>query len=229
MSPRDTRGRIVDAALELFNARGSAAVSTNHIAEEAGISPGNLYYHFGNKEEIVRAIWERMVAHMDDAWVPGAAPSPATLRHAFVRGQLLLWDYRFFYREMNALLQRDPELKRTVRELRARRLVEMERFYLALRDAGVLRFPDTPDATQRLRDLLRIGWLISDYWLAFIDIDDRDLDEAAAAEGFRHLWRLIEPYLSDDARAELAPDVDSATPSRPRPAAPVPGPGKDPS
>ena len=45
-----TRGRILDAARRLFNERGTAAVSTNHIAAEAGLSPGNLYYHFADKQ-----------------------------------------------------------------------------------------------------------------------------------------------------------------------------------
>ena len=54
--------RVVEAAIRLFNERGTAAVSTNHIADGAGISPGNLYYHFRNKEEIIRAIFGRMIA-----------------------------------------------------------------------------------------------------------------------------------------------------------------------
>ena len=52
--------RIIETALELFNVRGVQRVSTNHIAEHLSISPGNLYYHFANKEEIVRAIFPRI-------------------------------------------------------------------------------------------------------------------------------------------------------------------------
>ncbi|NLJ12179.1 MAG: TetR/AcrR family transcriptional regulator, partial [Gammaproteobacteria bacterium] len=48
-----TRQRIVQAALELFNQDGERQVTTNHIAAHLSISPGNLYYHFRNKQAIV--------------------------------------------------------------------------------------------------------------------------------------------------------------------------------
>ena len=48
-----TRDRILQASLELFNTQGERSVSTNHLAAHLGISPGNLYYHFRNKQAII--------------------------------------------------------------------------------------------------------------------------------------------------------------------------------
>src|SRR5512137_3067511 len=70
----DTRERILDAALVLFNADGSHAVSTRHIAARLGISPGNLYYHFGNKEEIVLCLYERIEHALDALLAPERGP-----------------------------------------------------------------------------------------------------------------------------------------------------------
>jgi AcrR family transcriptional regulator len=50
-------------AIQLFNEQGTTVVSTNHIASAIGISPCNLYYHFRNKEDIIRAIFEQMDAY----------------------------------------------------------------------------------------------------------------------------------------------------------------------
>ncbi|MGE8356801.1 MAG: TetR/AcrR family transcriptional regulator [Microvirgula sp.] len=52
-----TYDRIVSESLALFNEHGERTITTNHIAAHLGISPGNLYYHFRNKEEIVYQIF----------------------------------------------------------------------------------------------------------------------------------------------------------------------------
>ena len=48
-----TKQKIKKAAIELFNNQDTLSVTTNHIAKQAKISPGNLYYHYKNKEEII--------------------------------------------------------------------------------------------------------------------------------------------------------------------------------
>ena len=59
-----TRDRILECALALFNQEGEPNVSTLEIANELGISPGNLYYHFHGKEPLVLELFERFQAEM---------------------------------------------------------------------------------------------------------------------------------------------------------------------
>ena len=51
-----TKDKIIATAIDLFNMHGTKGISTNHIAKEMGISPGNLYYHFRSKDDIIRSI-----------------------------------------------------------------------------------------------------------------------------------------------------------------------------
>ena len=74
-SGRHTKEWILETACRLFNEHGSQAVSTKRIAKEMGISPGNLYYHFKNKEEIIRALVQNAMQTFTDEWDNPQIPS----------------------------------------------------------------------------------------------------------------------------------------------------------
>src|SRR5487761_1957062 len=91
-----TRENILDASLAMFNAKGEPNVTTNHIADELGISPGNLYYHYRNKDDIVERLFARYESRMDDALsVPeGRLPN---LEDVWLQLHLVfecMWEYR---------------------------------------------------------------------------------------------------------------------------------------
>lgn len=81
---RETVDRIVDAATRVLTADGYHRASTNRIAAEAGVSPGSLYQYFGNKDEIVSAVIDRVIDGFADSVAPalrqaaGEDPAAAT-------------------------------------------------------------------------------------------------------------------------------------------------------
>lgn len=102
--PLGNRERILEASHELFNKSGIGPVSTNQIAAALSISPGNLYYHFRNKEEILRVLFSKMAEEVCATLEP--LPPQELLPKIFSS----FWRYRFFHREMYALRRADPLL-----------------------------------------------------------------------------------------------------------------------
>lgn len=92
-----TRDKIVYAALELFNQHGERNITTNHIADHIEISPGNLYYHFRNKQEIVREIFALYSAELLERFTPiqGSQESLTMLKSYLDSIFTLMWKYRF--------------------------------------------------------------------------------------------------------------------------------------
>ncbi len=194
MKRMTTKETIVVTALELFNEKGTAAVSTNHIAEVMGISPGNLYYHFANKEEIIRNIYMRMVDEMDTAWVTNEDKTSPLEKFfkAMSALQGLLVNYRFFQKELSILIFNDPELSAINKRVRTARLEEIERFFEYLIESGVML---RPEDQQTLPRLIRIGWLVGDYWLDYLDIEGSPLNDKNINEGIDLIREILRPYL----------------------------------
>ena len=197
-----TRARILDAARRLFNERGTAAISTNHVAAEAGISPGNLYYHFADKREIIRALHARYAAAHEDLWEPSpdAKRNLAMLRENVAAGMALAWEYRFFERELLALLRADPALRAAYADVYERRLGEWLAFGEQLVAQGLMREPRPP---RTLSDLGVAVWLIATNWLSFLDVTGDPQDPLQVARGGDLIIVALDPYLTAQARRQF--------------------------
>jgi len=196
MATRATQFRILQAALELFNEHGTAAVSANRIAERCGVSKGNLQYHFSNKREIIDAVFQQAIGEMDSGWYRDhLEPTLEHMAAMFVRQLQLILKYRFFYREMADLLRQDPRLRKRFADNRLRRLRELEKFMLALQARGLMRFPTDP---QRLRSIIDVTWIVNENWLNYMDYHDREVTVESMLEGYGEILEVLRPYLCAD-------------------------------
>jgi AcrR family transcriptional regulator len=189
-----TRETILDTALRLFNDEGTSAVSTNHIAEAASISPGNLYYHFHNKEEIIRELFERLFAVTDVGFdLPsGAMPTLDDLRQYVRINYKILWGYRFAYRELAALLRNDPELRTNFLAYRKRGFEGFQQLFDAFVSAGVVIAPPNPEVRINLAETC---WLITEFWLNSLEIGGKPVNEAQMERGVGLMMQVLEPYI----------------------------------
>jgi len=162
-----TKSRIKEAAISLFNEKETLSVTTNHIAAAAGISPGNLYYHYKNKEAIIREIYQEMSGTFEsfnsfEAVLTSANPLQV-LDRVFSRYGDLFWEYRFLMRDAPVLMALDPELKAAFSANQEKRIVQI---------AGLLRYLISEGIVEKIpHDEIplraRLHWFISAYWQVF--------------------------------------------------------------
>ena len=199
---RHTSERILDSSLAMFNAQGEPNVTTNHIADELGISPGNLYYHFRNKDDIVERLFSRYEARIDDALLVPQDRLP-NLEDIWLQLHLVfecLWEYRFLYRDLVDILARNRKLKLRFARIMTRGSASAAELMRGLTRAGVMRA-----SAGEIEALAENVLLIATFWLSFIAVrgGKAEAGQADLSRGIHQVMMLIAPFLRDEERAHL--------------------------
>lgn len=210
-APRRTAERILEVTLELFNRFGEPNVSTTLISAELNISPGNLYYHYPAKDELINSLFDRYeralsellnaadnVKNVEDAWL---------FFHMFFE---LIWQYRFLYRDLNDLLSKN------------RRLETHFQFVLKNKQQAVRSVLDGLSRHQSIRIDAREAEpvatsmvVVLTYWLSYEYVRDPrkalepESANAALMRGAYHVLSLLLPYLEASQRAHMLALVGS--------------------
>jgi len=203
--PRRTAERILETTLELFNRFGEPNVSTTLISAELGISPGNLYYHYPAKDELINSLFDRYERALNE--LLQAADGVANVEDAWLFFHMLfelIWQYRFLYRDLNDLLSKN------------RRLETHFQFVLKHKGSAVMAVIDGLEREGAMRitraeaaPLATAMVVVLTYWLSYEYVREprRALEpEAAAASlsgGAFHVLSLLLPFLDQTSRAHL--------------------------
>ena len=204
--PRRTAERILEVTLDLFNRFGEPNVSTTLISAELNISPGNLYYHYPAKDELINALfgaYERElggllgaadnVRHVEDAWL---------FFHMLIE---LIWKHRFLYRDLNDLLSKNRKLETHFQALLARKSEAMRAVLAGLQAGGVMHKLETREAPAVAESMV----VLLSYWLSYEYVRDPryalEPQQASAAlmRGAFHVLSLLLPYLEPASREHL--------------------------
>lgn len=201
-----TRERILDTSLALFNRHGERNVTTNHIAGELGISPGNLYYHFGNKAEIVFELFERYEGRVKRFLeVPVERPLTWQDKMDYFEGLFqIMWEARFFHRDLGHLLDQDEKLRRRYNTFVRESMEESMAIYRQLQSSGLIEASDGD-----MRALLVNTWVLAASWTGFVhsllpaEIRDETLNRTLLRQGIYQIICLEAPYLRGEALTHL--------------------------
>lgn len=198
-----TRDKIIQASVDLFNEHGERNVTTNHIAAHLSISPGNLYYHFRNKEDIILSIYEEYARNLLLETFPIVSPDVKPLDAIILYMDAVfqaMSKFRFFYANLPVLLAKNPLLREKyveVQQFIAERVGDM---MLALREANMIKFED-----DELPDLVSILRIVNTFWLSFHQTQNMDtkIDASVFYEGVLKILVIIRPYTTESALPEF--------------------------
>lgn len=201
-----TKDRILLASLKLFNERGERNVSTNHIAAALDISPGNLYYHFRNKSDIVHQLFLQYQREVQ-AFIVVPNRGQVTYQDKVNYLEAILnsmWDYRFLHRDLHHLLQDDERLRVIYREFSSRTVADGRKIFQAMADAGMLLA-----SKEQIDALILNVWVLVVSWISMLQslsVSGSDSSVQGKRLVKRAIYQIImleEPYLCEAMQHQL--------------------------
>ncbi|MFI8144042.1 TetR/AcrR family transcriptional regulator [Acinetobacter sp. ABJ_C5_2] len=210
-----TKDRILQISLQLFNERGERSVTTNHIAAELGISPGNLYYHFRNKHEIIKELmYQYQIETLEMLSLPEDRPLTTNDKISYFQvlsGQL--WNYRFIHRDVYHLVESNEDFKKIYPRFAGQVMQQGQRIYQAFVDAGLMKM-----TASEIEALIINLWIVLTNWTNFLYMsghisDNNHLEEKWVWQALRQMVFLEGPYLMGESRATYEQLLESLGPS----------------
>lgn len=213
--PNKTKDRILQISLQLFNERGERLVTTNHIVAELGISPGNLYYHFRNKQEIIKELAQQYQAEtLEMLALPTDRPLNANDKISYF--QVLsnqLWAYRFIHRDVYHLVENNEDFRKVYPRFAGQVMQQGQKIYRAFVDAGLMKMTDS-----EIEALIINLWIVLTNWTNFLYMsghisDNNRLEEKWVWQALRQMVFLEGPYLMGESRQTYEQLLKSLGPS----------------
>lgn len=199
-----TKERILLGSLDLFNVDAASEVTTNDIARDLKMSPGNLYFHYKNKEQIIRELFKRLAQETNEIWRPqtklARKKEDIHLVDFIDKNLQLYWKYRFFHRELYTLRKKDPELSKLWRA----HLKKLGRLMIILHKHWVKG--DVMLPIQSKNEMEFVGELLfvsSNSFMQFFETVDRSPNQRTVDKARRHILRMLKPYLTGDLRDSI--------------------------
>nr|WP_241263254.1 TetR/AcrR family transcriptional regulator [Parahaliea mediterranea] len=188
-------------SLALFNDEGEAHTTTIDIANEMDISPGNLYYHFKGKDQIIAELFAQYeLALSSTLAAPIEKPLSAGRGDVEENWYFLyvvmeeMYQYRFLYHNLDDILQRYPDVRRGFR-----RLVQLKRAALYAICQSLLEQSVIDTRGQQLLGLVDNMTLTLNFWFNYAQLlHGARPPQLTIHQGVLQMMTMVAPYLGDE-------------------------------
>lgn len=192
-----TRDRILEAALRQFNEVGTDQATVRSIAEEVGISHGNLCYHFKNTDVLIEALYDRLVVEMEVPVRQIQAPEyglATMIRQAEVSFRLL-YKYRFLLLDFVRIIRRIGPVREKYRALAQLRRRQFQAAFQHLIARGLMQEEWLPGQHAHfITNLLILG----DNWIPNAEIHFDEKGEEVIRYYLDAFVGGLAPYLTEE-------------------------------
>ena len=192
----NTREKIINASVDLFNEKGISTVTLRDIADHVGISIGNLAYHFKNKDFIIAEIFKMMEAERQQRLSEvQMIPSFENANRQTLAILRISLKYRFFYLQTLDILRAYPEIAKMHRKQIENNIEYLNAILAYSVGSGNLKPEPYEGCYRRLSETV---WTILHFWMLAQSI--RGEKKHSANEARITMWAVVEPHLTEKGR-----------------------------
>ncbi len=199
----ETRKKIINKAIDLFNEKGIAQISIRDISRELSLSPGNFTYHFKTINDLINALFAQMKAEMDEFYIDEKSINITTVDKLFKNAYFLQWSHRYFFANLVTVSSRFPDVFASYQKIRIERSQQTMILINLLIKYGYLK-NSIPQKTYEL--LLQTIWLI--YPGAIIQMSVTGTKQENNKLPIKLAWNIMVPYLTDKGLEEYTSIIE---------------------
>lgn len=192
-----TKQRILEGSINMFNEHGVANVRLQQIADECGISVGNLAYHFKNKEAIVsyvyNEIFQEFMMILSD-YLP--EETFMGIDRKLDNYYLFFMKYKFYFTDIFEIERNYPEIIGKWHQYINRMLLQIK----GRIDFDISRGMLIAQSNEMNELLANNIWMSIIFWLPQRVLRGLPFDEKLFKEA---VWSQIIPYMTQRGQAEF--------------------------
>jgi len=198
----ETKKKILDVALRLYNQNGFANTSIRQLAKEMNISHSNLIYHFPTHEEVIVGLHDQLLKNAISI-NRELDTNNSVIRSLFEStkaGFSVVYNYRFLFLELQYICSAHPKIKQIIISVEGMR----SEMYRGLIDKMILKeLMRKEEFEGEYNQLITLIKIYSDHWIVSSTIYDELNKEEKIKKYAYLLMNFLYPYLTDSGKSEF--------------------------